>query len=589
MKYISVITFILFLTPLYTGASEFFNTNELSLNEDHQFNAFDLFEADGTLKKSILFQIQPYLLYNSSEKDPFITINQYQKGDKPSGLISRGEHWGFFNVKLAPGIFNGLFNGEAEMAYRPSSDYDYEEGFGNYQTDMLRFNIEGTLLGFEYGTKYRYVDDGFDEVPGTKFKSDNEGGEIWVEKKISYLELRTFYSNYWDNVDFEPDEIRKKTEQFGTSLNLAIPSYPSFKLSYSKGTNYKLDPGGNNLPKESIDNFSGYVYYWDPKWQLWFGANYSIIESIGFNGSNEYYEISGTYYVTKEFSLNPAIGFNKEKYTWEGGGTEYLTPTASLSISYYPTDIPVGLYTYLYYSRYKSNDGFLDTNSINAFTQLIWNLDKYSNQKKTLSLDFSYYHYLDSIYSYEYVDLSMLMTLKFEFQKINNIKDVSITRETSKNNLRTVSVPEPNVDQKISENQYTETQKNNSNLYDSNNHRQINESNNIFADKSINTDNFDSQIIIQHIYNQLNAELSRKSKSALVKKFDKKVLTINSLGANVRDGPGMGYPVLFTVDTGDFFVAAGEKTTRWVKIKTFEGKEGWIGAKLVKELSEGSI
>lgn len=69
MKYISVITFLLFLTPLYTGVSEFINTIDLPLYEDPNFNAFYFFEADGALIKPLNFTIKTYLLFGSLDQD----------------------------------------------------------------------------------------------------------------------------------------------------------------------------------------------------------------------------------------------------------------------------------------------------------------------------------------------------------------------------------------------------------------------------------------------------------------------------------------------------------------------------------------
>jgi len=58
-------------------------------------------------------------------------------------------------------------------------------------------------------------------------------------------------------------------------------------------------------------------------------------------------------------------------------------------------------------------------------------------------------------------------------------------------------------------------------------------------------------------------------------------LMVKGVGANVREGPGMIYPVIFIVESGQEFIDLNEKRGIWLKIKMNDGREGWISSKLI--------
>ncbi len=58
-------------------------------------------------------------------------------------------------------------------------------------------------------------------------------------------------------------------------------------------------------------------------------------------------------------------------------------------------------------------------------------------------------------------------------------------------------------------------------------------------------------------------------------------LMVKGVGANVREGPGMIYSVVFIVGSGQEFIDLNEKKGIWLKIKMNDGREGWISSKLI--------
>ncbi|HVY55444.1 MAG TPA: SH3 domain-containing protein, partial [Thermodesulfobacteriota bacterium] len=59
--------------------------------------------------------------------------------------------------------------------------------------------------------------------------------------------------------------------------------------------------------------------------------------------------------------------------------------------------------------------------------------------------------------------------------------------------------------------------------------------------------------------------------------------TVIGVGANVRSGPGMGNDIVTVVNEGEVFSGTGEAQGRWVKIRTSDGKEGWISSKVIRK------
>ncbi len=66
----------------------------------------------------------------------------------------------------------------------------------------------------------------------------------------------------------------------------------------------------------------------------------------------------------------------------------------------------------------------------------------------------------------------------------------------------------------------------------------------------------------------------------------KKLLTVTGVGAYVRGGPGIDYPVFSVVKEGEIFERLDGERGNWIKIKTRDGTVGWISKKVVREVGE---
>ena len=396
------------------GQQDFVQDPDASLPS--HFNPSLLFEtySNSSKPKGYLFDS---VVNDGVPEHQSIKVSQFQRWYKPQGLLMSGETSGYLNVKVDPSILQGLLTFEGEMAYRPNDEFYYQQGFREYRPQMYRINVSGEWLGFEYGGKYVSVDDDFERLQGVRLNSDQEGREVWLKKSIGVFQIKTFLSDYWDNVDFNPSRPRIRKTQGGVALDIAIPSFPFVSLSYSRGSALTTRRGNGSDPKsESIESFYGYIFYGRTKWDVSISSGYYLSDDkfqSDVKGKMLYSELSASYRPTDSIIITPGIGFTSEKYEWFGGGSEYTTPTASLTLSYYPAEGPFGFTTYAYYSRYKGNDGYTDASTLNGTGELTWRLGKTILGDHTISLTFGYYHYLDAIYSVStYKDFSVQVAYK---------------------------------------------------------------------------------------------------------------------------------------------------------------------------------
>jgi len=204
-----------------------------------------------------------------------LSINQNVKNvhDKLGKEYFR--QWGFSKLNFTPLFLDGLVNIEAEMAYNPEDSQDFTdlmlEGFQEYRNNMNRIKVNGSFKGFDYGAKYLYVNDNFDKVPGTKLGNDEQGGELWLDRKVYIFRLKTFYSTYWDNVSKDPDEDRKTVKKLGATFSIEPENLPFISFTYSRGDSKKSRfSGSSNINKDDIDSFSTYISYYKDNWVPFF-------------------------------------------------------------------------------------------------------------------------------------------------------------------------------------------------------------------------------------------------------------------------------------------------------------------------------
>jgi len=367
------------------------------------------------------FTTKQHSSYFTQTKDYSLKINQYEKTITNSNPDEHFGKWGFTNLQYTPKALNGLFIAEAEIAYNPNDIQDFPEitlgGFREYSNRMNQLKVYGNFKGFAYGTKYMIVNDGFDRVPGTNILSDQEGGEIWIEKKFNIFKLKTFYSNYWNNINERADRERKNITKTGITFDINSKKLPFISFTYSKGSmNTSLEPDGFNDKKEDIDSFKTYISYSKEKWGVSFSGDYSQNKSVYDPNSvaeYSYYYLAGNYRPNSKIVFSPSLSFSKEKYKWLGGGIEYLSPSASIWVQFKEFYRNLDLSGYLSYNKYISDDNFTNTNTVDSYATIGWNSKKSNPLLTRVSLKIAYLNYMDTAFSANsYHDYSILLNFR---------------------------------------------------------------------------------------------------------------------------------------------------------------------------------
>ena len=65
-------------------------------------------------------------------------------------------------------------------------------------------------------------------------ENDQEGVEVWGEKKIGLIGLKTFFSRFWKNVDRDLTHTHNLTDKYGLEMKYKMDSLPiNFSFSHS--------------------------------------------------------------------------------------------------------------------------------------------------------------------------------------------------------------------------------------------------------------------------------------------------------------------------------------------------------------------
>lgn len=398
---ISIYTFILLIpfinSPTYGESLD--NTIGVSNNTINAISSYSANEMDYIVSKQGLVLLKQSST-SGEDKTPYLlslTQSQWENSRDFTDIF------GLLKISTNPQLTNELLVVTGEMAYSPSESMDIEKGFRLYAPRMYNLNLNGKLMGVEYGALYRSFDSTYEKLLVRRDKKDRIGKELWIKKNFGVVTVKSFISDYLNDIYLDPSVPRTRKSQLGTALEIAIPNLPMINLSYSRGKSETMRKTNNSgVQTDSNQNYDAYIYYWKDKWDM------SLSSSLTLSTNNEQsdlkskistIELSGTYRPDWTLEFTPTIGISNENYAWFGGGVDYLMKYASISISYFPSPSPFSIYLYGYYYIYNSSDTYTNTKSFNGYTELAWNLGKNFLGQQKLSLEFGCYNYIDNVYS----------------------------------------------------------------------------------------------------------------------------------------------------------------------------------------------
>ncbi len=296
--------------------------------------------------------------------------------------------------------------------------------------DQLKIiRLEQKLNLFDYGIEYRFVGKNLANANAykkktetstkTKFKSDQEGVEVWGIKKIGPVGLKSFFSKFYDNVDRDPNQTRKLTNEYGIEMKYEMHSLPIYcALSYSRQNSESTTAfdRSKNLKKQK-ETYRGSLNYN-------VGKAFNIKAVSIFTPSQDHvaknkitqslwHKISTTIRPLPNLFITPAMSYREKRYLWYGERTE--NPSASLSVSCSQLFDVVDLALRGEYSRSRKTDGLKDVGSLNTSVGIDWDAKYLFFPKARFSWCFEYDQYDDEIYKSSSHD-SFLTSLKLKFQ-----------------------------------------------------------------------------------------------------------------------------------------------------------------------------
>jgi len=346
------------------GTLEFFSPSQSSLPP------FVMGRRIGTSKPG-----KSLVLLNLGKNSLTVKTQYFENIEAASGLTTENQAQGQLSALATSSIIDRLLTAEGELAYSSfnsqSVSSEYLGGLGDENHRLFRFGAKGAWADFMYGAEYRSVGKDFINLSGAKFAADQEGGELWVQRKFDLFTVKTSLSDFTNNVGEDPTLPQMTTFQGGANLSYARPSWPVFSVFYSKGSQSSAnEPSGFHPRTGSIDTVGTSLYYQASKWDTTLSSTYSL----------------------SDMTVKPAGRYHLSPYE-----VQTNTPVLSLALNYRPSILPVQMSTFGSYTHTEAGDGYTNSDVLNLSAAMVWNLGKSRYGKNTLSLGTTLNRCLDNV------------------------------------------------------------------------------------------------------------------------------------------------------------------------------------------------
>lgn len=345
--------------------------------------------------------------------------------DGPEGLLLKSQVKANFFGKSKPEI--DIFQKKRSEIENPLFSSNLASNEPDKQLEIFR--LKQKFNSFNCGIEYRYVGKNLNNPKDYKkktktktnadFKSDQEGLEIWGEKKFGPIGLKSFFSRFYDNVDHNPKQTRMLTNEYGLKMKYKMDSLPIyFSLSHSRGKSENtIEPDSSEYQGKQKKTYGGSLYYYGGKvFDMTASSSYSPSQDlVDSNKVTEsfWHEISATVRPVSNLFITPTVSFGEYRYLWYGEQTK--NPSASLAVTYICLFNVVDLSLWGEYSRMRNTDGYQDAETLNTSVGISWDAKYLFLPKTRFSLDLGYDQYDDKIYqSSSYNALSTLLQLEFQ-------------------------------------------------------------------------------------------------------------------------------------------------------------------------------
>jgi len=289
------------------------------------------------------------------------------------------------------------------------------------------FRLKQKLNDFNYGLEYRYVGKNLSDANDYKkktetetnvdLKNDQQGVEIWGEKKIGSIGLKTFFSRFWDNVDRDPSHTQILTNKYGLEMKYKMHSLPiNFSFSHSREESEDtIKPDSSDYQGKQKESYGGSLYYFGGKaFTMTASSKYSYSQELFDTNENTeifWHRISSSIRPASNLILTPTLSFGEYRY---GYGERKENPSASLSVNYRQIFNVVDLSLKGGYSQTRNTEGSQDAEELDTSVGLSWDAKDLFFSKISYSLELGYDQYTDKIcHNSSYKELSTSFKLEF--------------------------------------------------------------------------------------------------------------------------------------------------------------------------------
>ncbi|MGA8180578.1 MAG: hypothetical protein WB792_10995 [Desulfobacterales bacterium] len=290
--------------------------------------------------------------------------------------------------------------------------FSSSSSFSNASSNRFEiFRLEQKLKGFNCGLEYRYVAKHLNDFnryknkTGTKtkvgLKNDQEGVEIWGEKNIGFIGIKTFFSRFLDNVDHDPTLPRMLTHKYGLEMKYRmhlLPLWISFFHSREESEN-NLEIRSSEYQGIQKEAYNGSLkYYGGKRFDVTASTSYSLSRDLLHpDQETERFRngIRSSIHPAPDLTITPVLSFGEYRYLWYG--EREIHPSASLFITYRRISNVVDLSFRGRYSQTKNTDQTLDSETLSTSIGLSWHAKSLFIRKIGYSLNLGFNQYVDNI------------------------------------------------------------------------------------------------------------------------------------------------------------------------------------------------
>jgi hypothetical protein len=221
------------------------------------------------------------------------------------------------------------------------------------------------------------VEKNFMNLTAAPVAVDQDGEELWAQKKFGIFGLKLSASEFTDNLAGDPARPQISKLQGGASVSVASGSWPVLSFFYFKGSQWSSnEPAGSHPQTGTTDSAGTSLLYKAGQWDTTLSSTYSLSD------------------ITSNLGKQP---FAAGRFHLNSSRIQTNTPVLALGLNYRPSILPVQVNTFGSYAMTRASDGYTSTDVFNLSASLNWTLGDSRIGKNTLSLGTTFNRSLDNI------------------------------------------------------------------------------------------------------------------------------------------------------------------------------------------------